>query len=61
MGCERQCNCASPTESCFVHSGGCPTGCAHGYTGGDCWTKIGILINSRVTREVGMSEISRKF
>lgn len=33
--CERQCNCAEQT-SCFVHSGGCPTGCAPGYIGEDC-------------------------
>ena len=36
LGCERQCNCADQTESCFVHSGGCPSGCAPGFTGEDC-------------------------
>ena len=37
--CERQCNCANQTDSCFVHSGGCPSGCAPGYTGEDCYTR----------------------
>ncbi|KAK3795281.1 hypothetical protein RRG08_055843 [Elysia crispata] len=35
LRCERQCNCAN-NESCFVHSGRCPSGCATGYTGEDC-------------------------
>ncbi|KAK3801327.1 hypothetical protein RRG08_049093, partial [Elysia crispata] len=35
LGCERQCNCVNQT-SCFVHSGGCPSGCAAGYIGEDC-------------------------
>ncbi|KAK3738405.1 hypothetical protein RRG08_037042 [Elysia crispata] len=37
--CEHQCNCADQTNSCFVHSGGCPSGCAPGYTGEDCKTE----------------------
>ena len=61
MGCERECNCASPTESCFVHSGGCPTGCAHGYTGGDCWTKIGMLINSNEVMPFDTKTISQDY
>ncbi|KAK3739089.1 hypothetical protein RRG08_064534 [Elysia crispata] len=35
LRCERQCNCAN-NESCFVHSGRCPSGCATGFTGEDC-------------------------
>ncbi|KAK3772218.1 hypothetical protein RRG08_064667, partial [Elysia crispata] len=35
LRCERQCNCAN-NESCFVHNGRCPPGCATGYTGEDC-------------------------
>ncbi|KAK3761900.1 hypothetical protein RRG08_000539 [Elysia crispata] len=35
LRCERECNCVNQT-SCFVHSGGCPSGCAPGYTGLDC-------------------------
>ncbi|KAK3779669.1 hypothetical protein RRG08_062535 [Elysia crispata] len=35
LRCERQCNCAN-NGNCFVHSGGCPSGCAIGYTGEDC-------------------------
>ncbi|KAK3747199.1 hypothetical protein RRG08_062537 [Elysia crispata] len=35
LRCERQCHCTRQ-ESCFVHSGGCPSGCAIGYTGEDC-------------------------
>ncbi|KAK3716451.1 hypothetical protein RRG08_057374, partial [Elysia crispata] len=35
LRCERQCNCAN-NGNCFVHSGGCPSGCATGYTGEDC-------------------------
>ncbi|KAK3776776.1 hypothetical protein RRG08_056425 [Elysia crispata] len=41
LRCERECNCVNQT-SCFVHSGGCPSGCAPGYTGLDCskgWQK----------------------
>ncbi|GFO23024.1 multiple epidermal growth factor-like domains protein 10 [Plakobranchus ocellatus] len=37
--CERDCNCADRTEACFVSTGGCPTGCAAGYTGEDCHTQ----------------------
>ncbi|GFO07584.1 multiple epidermal growth factor-like domains protein 6 [Plakobranchus ocellatus] len=36
--CERECNCADDEEACFVSTGGCPSGCAPGYTGEDCWT-----------------------
>ncbi|GFO46880.1 fucolectin-related protein [Plakobranchus ocellatus] len=36
--CERDCNCADQTEACFVSTGGCPSGCAAGYTGEDCYT-----------------------
>ncbi|KAK3798494.1 hypothetical protein RRG08_051475 [Elysia crispata] len=36
LQCERNCNCLDRTESCFVHSGGCPSGCAPNYTGEDC-------------------------
>ncbi|KAK3768830.1 hypothetical protein RRG08_067243 [Elysia crispata] len=35
LRCERECNCVNQI-SCFVHSGGCPSGCAPGYTGLDC-------------------------
>ncbi|KAK3801328.1 hypothetical protein RRG08_049094 [Elysia crispata] len=35
LRCERQCNCAVQ-GSCFIHSGGCPSGCASGCTGEDC-------------------------
>ncbi|GFR99740.1 multiple epidermal growth factor-like domains 10 [Elysia marginata] len=35
--CERSCNCADQ-GACFVSTGGCPSGCAPGYTGEDCWT-----------------------
>ncbi|GFN85839.1 fucolectin-related protein [Plakobranchus ocellatus] len=37
--CERDCNCADQTEACFVSTGGCPSGCAAGYTGEDCYTR----------------------
>ncbi|RUS73293.1 hypothetical protein EGW08_018942, partial [Elysia chlorotica] len=37
LQCERTCNCADKTEACFVHSGGCPSGCAANYTGQDCY------------------------
>ncbi|KAK3756438.1 hypothetical protein RRG08_029107, partial [Elysia crispata] len=39
LRCERQCNCVDQ-GSCFVHSGGCPSGCAVGYTGEDCSGKL---------------------
>ncbi|GFR77664.1 fucolectin-related protein [Elysia marginata] len=39
--CERQCNCMNG-DSCFVHSGGCPSGCASGYVGEDC---SGLFLN----------------
>ncbi|RUS79048.1 hypothetical protein EGW08_013205, partial [Elysia chlorotica] len=41
LECERQCNCAGPDNACLVSSGGCPSGCAAGYTGPDCWTACG--------------------
>ncbi|GFO03921.1 receptor-type tyrosine-protein phosphatase kappa-like [Plakobranchus ocellatus] len=37
--CERDCNCADDQDACFVATGGCPSGCAPGYTGEDCWTR----------------------
>ncbi|GFO27337.1 multiple epidermal growth factor-like domains 6, partial [Plakobranchus ocellatus] len=37
--CERDCNCADQTEACFVSTGGCPSGCAAGYIGEDCYTQ----------------------
>ncbi|GFN80217.1 multiple epidermal growth factor-like domains 10 [Plakobranchus ocellatus] len=37
--CERDCNCVDDQEGCFVATGGCPSGCASGYTGEDCWTQ----------------------
>ncbi|KAK3786281.1 hypothetical protein RRG08_059855 [Elysia crispata] len=36
LGCQRKCNCADKGERCFVHSGGCPSGCASGWVGEDC-------------------------
>ncbi|GFS10499.1 multiple epidermal growth factor-like domains 10 [Elysia marginata] len=36
LACEHQCNCVNKTR-CFDHSGGCPAGCAPGYTGEDCY------------------------
>ncbi|GFO27357.1 multiple epidermal growth factor-like domains 10 [Plakobranchus ocellatus] len=39
--CEHDCNCANQTEACFVSTGGCPSGCAAGYTGEDCYTQCG--------------------
>ncbi|GFN73655.1 receptor-type tyrosine-protein phosphatase kappa [Plakobranchus ocellatus] len=49
--CERVCNCADQTEACFVSTGGCPSGCAAGYTGEDCYTRcpkgrFGFICNS---------------
>ncbi|GFN87561.1 receptor-type tyrosine-protein phosphatase u [Plakobranchus ocellatus] len=38
LECEQVCNCADRQESCFVSTGGCPSGCAAGYTGEDCYT-----------------------
>ncbi|GFN87556.1 multiple epidermal growth factor-like domains 10 [Plakobranchus ocellatus] len=38
LECERDCNCADRQENCFVSTGGCPSGCAAGYTGEDCYT-----------------------
>ncbi|GFN76357.1 receptor-type tyrosine-protein phosphatase kappa-like [Plakobranchus ocellatus] len=39
--CENDCNCANRQEPCFASTGGCVSGCAPGYTGGDCWTRKG--------------------
>ncbi|GFO15824.1 multiple epidermal growth factor-like domains 10 [Plakobranchus ocellatus] len=41
--CERNCNCAYQTEACFVSTGGCPSGCAAGYTGEDCYTRAELI------------------
>ncbi|GFO43122.1 fucolectin-related protein [Plakobranchus ocellatus] len=41
--CERDCNCADQTEACFVSTGGCPSGCAVGYSGEDCYTRKDLL------------------
>ncbi|GFN80093.1 multiple epidermal growth factor-like domains 10 [Plakobranchus ocellatus] len=38
LECKRDCNCEDRQESCFVSTGGCPSGCAAGYTGEDCYT-----------------------
>ncbi|GFN90790.1 receptor-type tyrosine-protein phosphatase kappa-like [Plakobranchus ocellatus] len=38
--CEHDCNCVDQTEACFVSTGGCPSGCAAGYTGEDCYTLL---------------------
>ncbi|GFN80258.1 multiple epidermal growth factor-like domains 10, partial [Plakobranchus ocellatus] len=40
--CERDCNCVDDQEACFVATGGCPSGCASGYIGEDCWTPCNI-------------------
>ncbi|GFO10764.1 receptor-type tyrosine-protein phosphatase kappa [Plakobranchus ocellatus] len=37
--CERVCNCADDQDACLVATGGCPSGCAPGYIGEDCWKK----------------------
>ncbi|RUS75220.1 hypothetical protein EGW08_017010 [Elysia chlorotica] len=34
--CTDQCNCADQQDACFVHTGGCPTGCAPGFMGQNC-------------------------
>ncbi|CAL1536020.1 unnamed protein product, partial [Lymnaea stagnalis] len=34
--CDKQCNCASKIETCYVATGGCPSGCAAGYHGPGC-------------------------
>ncbi|GFN73673.1 multiple epidermal growth factor-like domains 10 [Plakobranchus ocellatus] len=36
LECENTCNCAKE-ESCFIHSGGCPSGCRVGYKGENCF------------------------
>ncbi|GFR62940.1 receptor-type tyrosine-protein phosphatase kappa [Elysia marginata] len=38
LECDKPCNCADDQEVCFVSTGGCPSGCAPGFTGGDCLT-----------------------
>ncbi|RUS75224.1 hypothetical protein EGW08_017014 [Elysia chlorotica] len=35
LECEHVCNCAEG-QGCFVSTGGCPSGCASGYTGDNC-------------------------
>ncbi|RUS89567.1 hypothetical protein EGW08_002685 [Elysia chlorotica] len=35
LRCERKCSCVDQ-ENCFVHSGGCPFGCAKGFIGETC-------------------------
>ncbi|CAL1536343.1 unnamed protein product [Lymnaea stagnalis] len=37
--CRSKCNCAVPGESCFVSTGGCPSGCAPGFYGEGCATE----------------------
>ncbi|CAL1536340.1 unnamed protein product [Lymnaea stagnalis] len=37
--CENTCNCENTTESCFVATGGCPSGCAAGFYGEDCYVE----------------------
>ncbi|GFR93610.1 hypothetical protein ElyMa_006229800 [Elysia marginata] len=39
LACEYACNCAYGSP-CFAHSGGCPAGCAVGFTGEDCYDPI---------------------
>ncbi|BFZ21379.1 hypothetical protein BsWGS_24417 [Bradybaena similaris] len=34
--CEHKCNCADRNETCFVSTGGCPSGCPPGYQGENC-------------------------
>ncbi|KAH9496276.1 hypothetical protein Btru_017969, partial [Bulinus truncatus] len=38
LDCEKFCNCFNRSETCFVSTGGCPTGCAAGFTGEGCNT-----------------------
>ncbi|GFN98576.1 multiple epidermal growth factor-like domains 10 [Plakobranchus ocellatus] len=42
LDCERDCNCINKQETCFVSTGGCPSGCAPGFKGEDCWTQCPI-------------------
>ncbi|GFO25403.1 receptor-type tyrosine-protein phosphatase kappa-like [Plakobranchus ocellatus] len=48
--CERKCNCDHKQEPCFVSTGGCPSGCALGYTGEDCWKAP--IVDYTVTQEL---------
>ncbi|CAG5135120.1 unnamed protein product [Candidula unifasciata] len=34
--CEHKCNCADSNETCFVSTGGCPSGCPSGFQGESC-------------------------
>ncbi|XP_059158859.1 uncharacterized protein LOC131942910 [Physella acuta] len=36
LECAKTCNCNDPTETCFVATGGCQSGCAVGYQGEGC-------------------------
>ncbi|XP_059173385.1 multiple epidermal growth factor-like domains protein 11 [Physella acuta] len=36
LECAKTCNCNDPTETCFVATGGCRSGCAAGYQGEGC-------------------------
>ncbi|KAH9508433.1 hypothetical protein Btru_055224 [Bulinus truncatus] len=36
--CEKFCNCFNQSETCLVSTGGCPSGCAAGFTGEGCNT-----------------------
>ncbi|GFO40630.1 receptor-type tyrosine-protein phosphatase zeta [Plakobranchus ocellatus] len=38
LECQQDCNCEDTQQSCFVSTGGCPSGCAAGYTGENCYT-----------------------
>ncbi|CAG5125914.1 unnamed protein product, partial [Candidula unifasciata] len=53
--CEHRCNCAG-NQSCFVSTGGCPSGCAAGFQGEDCgtqclhfyWCKVGFRCDTGI-------------
>ncbi|CAL1532183.1 unnamed protein product [Lymnaea stagnalis] len=36
LECNKSCNCESKAETCFVATGGCPSGCAAGFHGDGC-------------------------
>ncbi|CAL1532169.1 unnamed protein product [Lymnaea stagnalis] len=36
LDCDKSCNCENKTETCFVATGGCPSGCAAGFYGDGC-------------------------
>uniref|UniRef100_A0A2C9L1S5 Tyrosine-protein phosphatase domain-containing protein n=1 Tax=Biomphalaria glabrata TaxID=6526 RepID=A0A2C9L1S5_BIOGL len=38
LDCNKTCNCFNQSENCLVSTGGCPSGCAVGYTGEGCNT-----------------------